>query len=49
MHTRALGPQLPNMAGMQGGEEWQQLLGGDASPGKRWRLVYTVGAKLRPL
>lgn len=29
---------------MQGGDEWYQLLGGDASPGKRWRLIYTVGA-----
>lgn len=30
--------------GVQGGEEWHELLGGHASPGKRWRLVYTVGA-----
>ena len=28
---------------LQGGREWEELLGGDASPGKRWRLIYTVG------
>ena len=22
---------------------WEQILGGDASPGKRWRLVFTTG------
>lgn len=27
----------------QGGKEWEELLGGDTSPGKRWRLIYTVG------
>jgi hypothetical protein len=28
---------------LKGGDEWYKLLGGDAAPGRRWRLIYTVG------
>lgn len=32
--------------GLQAGQEWSSIIGGTASPGNRWRLVFTTGAKL---
>lgn len=31
---------------VQGGEDWHHGLSGERSPGRRWRLVYTVGGPL---
>lgn len=31
---------------LQPGQDWGSIIGGAASPGNRWRLVFTTGAKV---